>query len=131
MAAFNPIVSHIFAFSRGIRLMKVIRCHWFPPRGFEAISLVWWIIARSDRKFDEIDQNHEEIHGRQQREMLVLPFLLWYCIEYIIRLFLNGMRHRNAYKSISFEQEAYDNESDMKYLDKRKPYSWIKYIRKK
>jgi hypothetical protein len=111
--------------------MKVIRCSWFPPHSYKAISLVWWIVVRSDCKFDEIDQNHEEIHGKQQREMLVLPFLLWYGIEYAIRLVLNGMSHRKAYKGISFEQEAYDNESDMKYLGKRKPYSWIKYITKK
>ena len=34
----------------------------------------------------------------------------------------------NAYKNISFEKEAYDNENDMDYLDKREHFSWIEYI---
>ena len=71
--------------------------------------------------------NHEKIHWKQQVEMLVLPFYIWYLIEYLIRLFLNGS---TAYNSLSFEREAYDNDKDMEYISKRKPYSWLKYIKK-
>lgn len=34
----------------------------------------------------------------------------------------------NAYRNISFEKEAYDNENDMDYIDKREHFSWIEYI---
>jgi len=70
---------------------------------------------------------HEMIHIRQQREMLVVPFYIWYVLEYLIRLPFYGS---NAYMNISFEREAYsqyDSEySD--YLETRKPYSWFKYL---
>jgi len=71
--------------------------------------------------------NHEKIHWKQQVEMLVIFFYLWYVIEYLIRLLGNG----NAYLNICFEREAYANENDMEYLKKRKPYAWVKYLNKK
>ena len=33
-----------------------------------------------------------------------------------------------AYKNISFEREAYQNQNDLDYLSNRKHYSWIKYV---
>ena len=71
--------------------------------------------------------NHEKIHWKQQVEMLVLFFYLWYVIEYLIRL----LGKSNAYMNICFEREAYANEDDVEYLNKRKPYSWVKYLGKK
>ena len=68
--------------------------------------------------------NHEKIHWKQQMEMFIIFFYIWYGIEYFIRLFGTG----NAYRAISFEQEAYDNEQCARYLLKRKPYAWLKYI---
>lgn len=58
------------------------------------------------------------------KEMLYVFFYLWYVIEWLIRLFGKG----NAYRNISFEQEAYSNDDNMKYLDIRKHYAWFKYI---
>jgi len=69
--------------------------------------------------------NHETIHIKQQQEMLVLPFYIWYGLEYIIKLFIHG---KDAYRNLSFEREAYGNENDFEYLKNRKPYSWIKYL---
>ena len=77
---------------------------------------------------DEKLINHEKIHWEQQKELLGLFFYLWYFIEWIIRLFING---KNAYRSLSFEQEAYDNDQNLNYLKTRKRYSWIKKIFKK
>lgn len=70
---------------------------------------------------------HESIHWKQQIEMLIIPFYLWYLIEWFIRLFMKG----NAYKNISFEREAYENEFNEKYLKKRKFFAWTKYLTKK
>ena len=69
--------------------------------------------------------NHETIHIKQQQEMLVLPFYIWYVLEYIIKFFKYG---KQAYYNLSFEREAYTHEKDMEYLKNRKPYSWLKYI---
>ena len=72
--------------------------------------------------------NHEKIHWCQQLEMLIIFFYLWYLIEWIIRIFVNGSE---AYRSLSFEREAYDNDDNQEYLKTRKTYSWLKYIRLK
>jgi hypothetical protein len=69
--------------------------------------------------------NHEKIHWKQQLEMLVIFFYLWYLIEWGVRLFTNP---KNAYRSISFEREAYANDDNLEYLKKRKPFSWFKHI---
>lgn len=71
--------------------------------------------------------NHEKIHWQQQLEMLIIPFYLWYFIEWIIRIFGSA----NAYRNLSFEREAYGNDGNMNYLETRKRYCWIKYIIKK
>ena len=71
--------------------------------------------------------NHEKIHWQQQLEMLIIFFYLWYGIEWFIRLFING---KAAYRSLSFEREAYDNDDNLEYLKTRKPYSWLKYMKK-
>ena len=71
--------------------------------------------------------NHEKIHWKQQMEMLIIFFYFWYLIEWFIRLFING---KAAYRSLSFEREAYDNDDNLEYLKTRKPYSWLKYMKK-
>lgn len=52
-------------------------------------------------------------------------------ILYILSYFYNrlrGMGSHKAYLNNIFEREAYDNEHDITYLIKRKPYSWTKYL---
>lgn len=72
--------------------------------------------------------NHESIHWKQQLEMLIIFFYIWYLIEWIIRIFINGKQM--AYKSISLEQESYDNDRNMVYLINRKHFAWFKYFLK-
>lgn len=70
--------------------------------------------------------NHEKIHWQQQKEMLVIPFYIFYIIELLIRKIKK--RHFEAYLSLSFEREAYDNQYNLNYLKERKMYSWVKYF---
>ena len=72
--------------------------------------------------------HHEKIHLKQQIELLVLPFYLFYFLEFLIR-FIQYKNWHTAYKRISFEREAYDNESDLDYLNKRSFWSFLKYLR--
>tara|TARA_B100002019_G_C21050588_1_gene489055 strand:+ start:276 stop:644 length:369 start_codon:yes stop_codon:yes gene_type:complete len=69
--------------------------------------------------------NHESIHIKQQEEMLILPFYVWYVLEWFIKLFFYG---KKAYYNISFEREAYDNDDNLSYLNSRKRYSWLKRL---
>jgi uncharacterized protein HemY len=71
--------------------------------------------------------NHEKIHWKQQMEMLIIFFYLWYLFEWFIRIFTN---FGHAYESISFEREANANEHDLEYLNNRKHYNWLKFINK-
>lgn len=72
--------------------------------------------------------NHESIHTKQMIELGFIGFYLWYVIEYlIIRLF--HKKQGDAYYDVSFEEEAYANEKDLTYLNNRKPYAWVKYLK--
>tara|TARA_Y100000815_G_scaffold274886_2_gene310504 strand:- start:3467 stop:3703 length:237 start_codon:yes stop_codon:yes gene_type:complete len=71
--------------------------------------------------------NHEKIHLKQQQELLVIPFYIWYGVEYVIRL-VQFTTHDRAYRNISFEKEAYTHEMDFTYLKKRKYWSFLKYL---
>lgn len=85
------------------------------------------LVKDKDLKNDAFLINHEKIHLHQQLELLIFPFYLWYFIEYIIRL----LQYKNAalaYRNISFEREAYENDQDLEYLRKRKWYGFLKYL---
>lgn len=71
---------------------------------------------------------HENIHLKQQKEMFIVFFYLWYGIEWLVRLIQYKDSHE-AYRNISFEREAYNNEYDDEYLSIRNFYEWIHYLR--
>lgn len=71
--------------------------------------------------------NHEKIHLRQQLEMMVIFFYLWYVIEYFF-WYIKLKDSYMAYRYISFEREAYAMEDDLDYLKNRKIFSFLKYI---
>ena len=133
--------------------MKVIINSVIPFKGFSAITFWPCIFVRKDKveKLKKKGQwdlmlNHESIHGQQQKEVLtiavVLAFVLlmagcgyfsvlalplyfwWYLLEWFVRLFCQ----RNAYRHISFEQEAYANEGHFDYIEERIPFAWVRYI---
>lgn len=62
--------------------------------------------------------NHERIHLRQQIELLIIPFYIWYLIEY----------YKKSYYNVSFEKEAYSNDKNLKYLKKRRIFAFINYL---
>ena len=70
--------------------------------------------------------NHERIHLRQQAELLVVFFYILYAFYYI-RNRIKGMSHWNAYRSIPFERESYENEPNLNYLKNRKFWQWREY----
>lgn len=83
------------------------------------ITLWPFVVVRNDRLMkNKRLLNHERIHLRQQIEMGIILFYVWYLFEYFIRL-LYYRNHDKAYRMISFEQEAYDNDKDFEYLNTR------------
>lgn len=87
------------------------------------------LVQHKAKKMDAVFMNHERIHARQQQELLIIPFFLWYAVEF---LFLRLTRtHAQAYRSIVFEREAYAMEHDLDYLKNRKWYRFIRFYGKK
>ncbi len=99
----------------------------FLPKRFHAIAIFPFIFLRRGGAENEILINHERIHLRQQAELLVLPFYLWYLIEYLMKLIIYR-NHNKAYRNISFEREAYKNDENLNYLKVRKFWSFVKYL---
>lgn len=109
--------------------MKLIPNTLIPLPGYVAMTLWPFIFIRRDllHRYTDRTDRHESIHARQQLETLILPFLLWYALEWLIRLII--LRDpRRAYRSISFEQEAYMGEAFPDYLDDRPHYAWMYYL---
>ena len=81
----------------------------------------------SDKDLPEYILNHEKIHLRQQLELLILPFYLWYFAEFLIQ-FIKLRNRKEAYLNISFEREAYRNQFDLEYLKKRKRFGFMGFV---
>ena len=132
-------------------MTRIIYNDIIPFKGFKAITVLPFVFARNKRdgqKLTDVDINHERIHIEQQKEVLLVGILFgtltalltmswwsllwlplyfwWYITEWMIRLFMKG----NAYRNISFEQEAYGNEQDIRYLDNRQPFAWTHLVGK-
>lgn len=91
-----------------------------------AITLWPFVIVREKGQLkNQVLINHEKIHLRQQLELLIIFFYLWYGIEYLVYR-IKGMNAKLAYRSIRFEKEAYQFEGDPEYLRTRKWYSYLR-----
>ncbi len=103
----------------------VIKSRWFMRLisrmlGLDAaaVALFPFIVISPDVMVTKDLINHERIHLRQQLELLIIPFFIWYFIEF----------KRKGYWNISFEREAYDNEYNLTYLKKRRIFAFRRYL---
>ena len=122
-----------------------------PFQGYIAIT-VWPLVfvrKKARVRFTEEVERHENIHGRQQRELLpvgialcailaltgcgwwsllALPIALWlYILSYLLRLAWYR-NHKKAYRNNPFEAEAYMYEDDCYYLSRRTPFYWVRFM---
>ena len=104
--------------------MIIIRTKYLPPKNYDAINILGFLFVHPEIILTKELINHERIHTRQMIEMLIIPFYLWYLLEWLIRLPLPG----RAYMNLSFEKEAYRNMDNLNYLEHRKPFAWFKYL---
>ena len=97
-------------------------------KNFDGITIWPFVIVRHQvLQKDSVFLNHERIHLRQQIEMLIIFFYLWYGLEFLIRWISYGNRNI-AYRNISFECEAYAFENQLHYIEKRTFWSFLKFI---
>ncbi|MBQ0148494.1 MAG: hypothetical protein KBS93_08680 [Flavobacteriaceae bacterium] len=109
--------------------MFVIALRWLFRKNFVGMAIFPFILLRNKKDKNDLHLvHHERIHIIQQIELLVLPFFIWYGIEYIFRLMQYKFDGNKAYRNLSFEREAYANEHDLDYLKKRKFYAFLNYL---
>ncbi|WKW47044.1 hypothetical protein P3875_03005 [Myroides sp. JBRI-B21084] len=107
--------------------MWLIKTNFIIPKGFSGITLYPFVFAHKRTTFNNVFINHEKIHLRQQLELLIVPFFVWYFFEFLFRL-IQFKNKKTAYRNISFEKEAYANEKNENYLKNRKMYTFLRYL---
>ena len=101
---------------------KVIKVKRHPfGKNFLAITLTEFILTVAP--LNQYDMNHELIHVAQQRELLYLPFFIWYGLEWLF-LYFKYRDWTKAYFNIRFEKEAYADQNNLNYLQTRKHYAY-------
>lgn len=101
---------------------------WLFTKQFRGLAIFPFVFMKNkDLLNDQIFINHEKIHLKQQKEMLWIFFFLSYAIEFLIHwiVYKDLMK---AYYNISFEKEAYQNESNVDYLNQRKNWAFLQYL---
>jgi hypothetical protein len=98
---------------------------------FNGITIIPWVfmfgqrIHKSAYKFAKFS-NHEKIHVRQVEDEMnkykskIIGWIVWYT-KYLTEWIKYG------YRNNIYEVEAYANDQDFTYLDRRKPFAYKKY----
>ena len=119
----KKLMKYMNSRGRKNRIPKVVKIKRHPfGKDYLAINLFGFIFTLRD--LDPVELNHELIHSAQQRELLYLPFFIWYGIEWFI-LWLKYRDWTTAYFHISFEREAYQNQHRLNYLKQRRHWNYI------
>ena len=94
------------------------------PIEIQAISFAGFIFCRDN--ISKRTWKHEMIHFLQQKELYFIgQWILYY--YFIFRGYLKYRDMSKAYARNPFEQEAFANEANPKYLLKRIPFAWKLY----
>lgn len=108
--------------------MFVVVNKFLLSKNFDGVVLWPFIILkRKALKKNKVFMNHERIHLKQQLELFLVFFFIWYLLEYLIRLIKYNDSYK-AYSRISFEREAYANEKELGYISRRKVWGFLKYL---
>ena len=98
------------------------------PKGYTGLALFPFVFVKhAHLKLNKVFVNHEHIHLKQQLELLIFPFFIWYGVDFLVR-YVHYKNWYDAYRNIGFEREAYQNEENLEYLKKRRFWSFLKYL---
>ncbi|AFL96980.1 hypothetical protein ACQ1Q1_04360 [Ornithobacterium rhinotracheale] len=108
--------------------MLIINTKWL-AKNVTAMTIFPFILLKDKAlRSDAHLINHERIHLKQQAELLIVPFYIWYFLEYLYH-YIRLKDSYQAYRSICFEREAYAHESDSLYLKNRKFWGFWNYLK--
>lgn len=104
----------------------IIVCKYLLLNGYNGVTLYPFIVLRDEKlKENRTLINHERIHLKQQLELLIIGFYIWYVVEFLVLIIYYRNWHK-AYRNISFEKEAYKNENQLNYLNSRSLFAFLK-----
>lgn len=109
--------------------MLIISNKLIPFKGYRCINVFGVLFIRKGSRIDATLIRHEQIHTSQMKELGYIMFYVLYFVEYLIKL-IYYHKHHIAYRAISFEREAYDNQGNVTYGENRHLYAWMKLIHK-
>lgn len=133
--------------------MIIIKNKFIPFGRYTTMNLFGLFFTKRDNLRDNTI-NHEKIHSIQILELAIVGilitlllififnisywylllggslFYIWYIIEYLFVRFFHK-KQNDGYHDISLEEEAFNNEDDLNYLDNRKWFAWFKYLKPK
>lgn len=107
--------------------MLIIYNKILPFPGYRAINLFGIIFARGNKPLSARTITHETIHTKQMLETLIIGFYIWYLLEFLIKLVICFNWDR-AYRSVSFEQEAYEFADFSNWPKWRWRWTWSMYV---
>lgn len=108
--------------THGIEVVRTPLAQW------KMLLLYKWLLVKPGYELTQTDYNHEGIHLVQMRETLFVGFFLLYGLEFIFKLLATWSWQR-AYRSVSFEQEAYAFEDMLpENLRFREQWYWTKFV---
>ena len=124
--------------------MKIKRTKLLRLINKKMITLPWGVYAAPSADIREIDLTHEFIHIEQWKELWYVGFVFLFVFEWLIRQLIYSAcwlcrlvacgfkeapyNRKHGYKNISLEREAYQHDDNLKYLDEREPFAFIKYL---
>ena len=108
-------------------------CYFFAvfsgfPSEAKAVTLFPFIFIRSKEDLVPWLITHEQIHIRQQLELLLLGAVLLHMVEMIYSVLILRLSWYESYLWSSTEQEAYRNQNNIEYLKQRKPFTQLYYV---
>ena len=95
---------------------------YLAPITINAICLGPFVFCRG--KASERLRRHETIHWEQQKELLIVGFLVVYLYDFLKNTREFGWS-RDAYRFTRAEIEAHTHDEDVEYLDTRVRYRWL------
>jgi len=96
------------------------------PIEINAITLGPFVFSRGE--INERTKRHETIHFLQYKELLFIGFLLVYVFDFLYAAIIKRKGFtREAYLAIRFEQEAWECDDYINYIECRSRYAWLHY----
>lgn len=106
--------------------MFLVVSRFLIPKGYRGMTVYpFVIVGDAADKENAVLVNHERIHIRQQLELLVLPFFVWYALDFLLKWWYYRDWDK-AYRNVVFEREAYANEKSPDYLKSRPFWNFLR-----